>query len=78
MGNLSDKYPNGVSGHSYPEWNPDAVYSKDEMISYNGLIYKSLIDNNTNFQPDISSSEWSVYGNGTDEALTMTLGWMTK
>lgn len=45
-----------------PEWDSATEYYTDCFCSYNGIIYKSLQDNNTNNQPDISPSYWEEYG----------------
>lgn len=47
-----------------PEWDSATTYYENGFCSYNGSIYVSLIDNNTNIQPDSNTSVWSVYGTG--------------
>ena len=43
---------------------------KTVFCSYGGTIYKSLIDNNLNNQPDSSPSEWTIYGEGANRDLS--------
>ena len=44
-----------------PEWNADTDYYKNGFCSYNGLIYRSIADDNTGNQPD-NESYWELYG----------------
>ena len=73
---LSDKFPVPVSGHSYPEYNISAEYSVNDMVSYMGVIYVSVLDHNVGNVPG-GGVGWDVGGGG-DEAMVMTLGWLTK
>ena len=44
------------------EWDSATDYYTNCYCSYNGVIYKSLTDSNTNNQPDVSPVHWEVYG----------------
>lgn len=62
-----------------PEYNASQVYYTNSYCNYNGVPYKSLVDDNTGNQPDISASEWaSIYHDapltGTPTAPTPTAG----
>jgi len=41
-------------------WSNTATYSQDAAVSYNGSSYYSLINNNTNNEPDIHPAAWSL------------------
>ena len=45
-----------------PEWDSATTYYTNSYCSYNGVIYVSLSDNNTNNNPASSPTKWSVYG----------------
>lgn len=47
--------------HGVPEYDANTVYYTDCFCSYNGDIYKSIADNNTGNQPDISDTYWVNY-----------------
>ena len=51
----------GDSNMVVPDWSAIYTYSTNDMINYNGVLYKSLTDNNTNNQPDTSTTEWEEY-----------------
>lgn len=55
-------------------WNPNVVYSEDEIILYAGNIYSSRIDDNVNNQPDVSLSEWSNLTSINSVSQTVELG----
>lgn len=45
-----------------PEWDSATDYYTNNFSSYNGIIYKSLTDNNINNQPESSPENWEAYG----------------
>ena len=47
-----------------PEWDSATDYHTNGFCSYNGIIYKSLQDDNLNNQPDTSPTYWEVYTGG--------------
>lgn len=49
-----------------PEWDSDTVYYTNSFCSYNGVLYKSSSDNNSNNTPSVSSSYWSVFSGNPD------------
>ena len=49
--NFSDKVP---------DWQDTGVYIIDDIIAYNGDLYKSLIDDNVGNQPDTSPAAWEA------------------
>lgn len=54
----------GLDGGGYPIWSQPSgahdAYNKDDIVSYNGTLYRSLIDGNT-WSPDAYSDGWEVY-----------------
>lgn len=44
-----------------PEWDSGTNYFIDSFVQVSGTIYKSLIDNNLNNAPSLSSSDWQAY-----------------
>ena len=55
----------GVTEGGYPEWvqplgAPDA-YNTGDIVSYNGVLYRSVIDNNV-WAPDAYPDGWEVQG----------------
>ena len=40
------------------EWDSATPYFINSIVQYGGIFYKSLIDNNTGNEPDISTSDW--------------------
>jgi hypothetical protein len=42
----------------YPAWSAVTTYSKGQCISYSGVYYASLVNSNTNRQPDTSTTYW--------------------
>lgn len=49
-------------------WSSSATYFKDQVITFNSVAYKSLIDLNINNEPDLAPALWSVgttYSSGT-------------
>lgn len=42
------------------DWSSTATYNTGEMVKYNGSFYRSLIDNNSNIQPDTNASSWEL------------------
>lgn len=53
----------GVTEEGYPEWvqplGASDAYNTGDVVSYNGVIYKSLIDNNT-WSPDTYPAGWQI------------------
>lgn len=68
MVKLSELFPGGIK---YPEFDPDVSYGIDDMISRNGLIYVSEVDNNKGNVPESSPSEWSEYASS-DESVKVS------
>ena len=69
----------GVAGQNNVNWqgtwNAATVYAVNDAVFYLGSSYRSLVVSNTNFQPDISSAQWTLFaaGGGTGNA-TLTSG----
>lgn len=59
---------NYILQQGIPEWDSATNYYENGFCSYEGVIYKSLTDDNLNNQPDISTADWSVYGANSDYA----------
>lgn len=53
----------GVTEDGYPEWvqplGASDAYNTGDIVSYNGTLYKSVIDNNT-WSPDTYPAGWEV------------------
>lgn len=45
------------------EWDSATPYYTNSYCSYNGIVYVSLSDNNTNNNPASTPAKWAVYGN---------------
>ena len=41
-----------------PEYNTDVTYALNNMVFFNEELYKSLIDNNKGFRPDVNTDQW--------------------
>lgn len=54
----------GVTEEGYAEWvqplGASDAYNTGDIVSYNGILYKSLIDNNT-WSPEAYPAGWEVY-----------------
>lgn len=54
----------GVDEGGYPIWSQPSgahdAYNKGDIVSYNGILYRSLIDGNT-WAPDAYPDGWEVY-----------------
>ena len=54
----------GISGSGYPEWvqplGATDAYSKGDIVSYNGKLYRSLVDGNV-WNPEEYSAGWEIY-----------------
>ena len=61
---------NYILQHGVPEWDSATDYYTNCYCSYNGEIYKSLQDNNTNNQPDTSPTYWTLYGDFANKNLS--------
>ena len=53
---------NYILQQGMPEWDSATDYHTNGYCSYNGTIYKSLIDDNVGNQPDLYPTAWTVYG----------------
>lgn len=42
-------------------WSSATAYIIDSVVEYSGRIYRSLVNPNTNNQPDVSPTQWEVY-----------------
>lgn len=47
-----------------PEWDSATTYYKNGFCTYNGIIYRSILDENVNNQPDNTPGAWFEYGSG--------------
>jgi hypothetical protein len=56
--------PIGLNDDGYPVWSRPTgahdAYNKDDIVDYNGTIYKSLIDGNV-YSPDEYPQGWEVF-----------------
>ena len=56
--------PVGITEEGYPEFSQPVgasdAYSKGDIVSYNGKLYRSVIDNNV-WSPDAYPAGWEVY-----------------
>lgn len=54
----------GLTEEGYPIWSQPSgahdAYNTGDIVSYNGVLYKSLIDGNT-YSPDAYPAGWEVY-----------------
>lgn len=54
----------GLTEEGYPLWSQPSgahdAYNTGDIVSYNGVLYKSLIDGNT-WAPDAYPAGWEVY-----------------
>lgn len=54
----------GITEEGYPEWvqplGASDTYNTGDIVSYNGVLYKCLIDNNT-WSPEAYPAGWEVY-----------------
>lgn len=41
-------------------WSPGTTYSTGQSVTYNGSHFTSLINSNTNNEPDISTADWAI------------------
>lgn len=57
---LAVTYQAFVTDAVFPPWDSGAPYIVNSTASYNGVRYRSIVDNNTNHQPDTSPSFWQV------------------
>ena len=53
----------GLDSNGHPVWSQPTgshdAYNKGDIVNYNGVLYKSLIDGNT-FSPDVYPTGWEV------------------
>lgn len=60
----------GVTEDGYPEWvqplGASDAYNKGDIVSYNGVLYISLIDGNV-WAPDAYPQGWEIYTGGFSE-----------
>lgn len=63
-GTLALYKPVGVTAAGYPEWvqplGASDAYNKGDIVDYNGVLYRSLIDGNT-WAPDLYPAGWELY-----------------
>lgn len=56
--------PIGLTEEGYPVWSRPTgahdAYNKDDIVDYNGILYKSIIDGNT-YSPEEYPAGWEVY-----------------
>ena len=56
--------PIGLDDEGYPIWSQPTgahdAYNKGDIVNYNGVLYKSLIDGNV-YSPDTYPAGWAVY-----------------
>lgn len=56
----------GLDESGYPVWSQPAgahdAYNTDDIVNYNGTLYKSLIDGNV-YSPDSYPAGWATYEN---------------
>lgn len=54
----------GITEEGYPEWSQPVgssdAYNKDDIVSYKGTLYKSLIDSNV-WSPETYPAGWEQY-----------------
>lgn len=54
----------GITSDGYPEWTQPVgasdAYMTGDIVSYNGILYISLVDNNV-WSPDIYPNGWKIY-----------------
>lgn len=54
----------GLDDSGYPVWAQPTgahdAYNKGDIVNYNGVLYKSVIDGNT-YSPDVYPAGWVVY-----------------
>jgi len=41
-------------------WDPSTTFAAGDTVAYNGSYFTSLIDSNTNNEPDISTTDWVI------------------
>ena len=58
--------PLGLDSQGYPVWQQPSgahdAYQKGDIVSYNGTLYRSLVDGNV-WAPDAYTDLWEVYTN---------------
>lgn len=56
--------PIGLDKNGYPTWSQPTgahdAYNKDDIVDYNGTLYKSLVDGNV-WAPGTVANVWEVY-----------------
>lgn len=56
--------PVGVTAEGYAEWSQPVgtsdAYNTGDIVSYNGVLYRSLIDGNV-WSPDAYAAGWEIY-----------------
>lgn len=53
----------------YATWSSATTYSKNAFVDYGYHIYESLVNNNTNHQPDVSTTQWVQIGPDNTHAM---------
>ncbi|MEE1043744.1 MAG: hypothetical protein UH854_07240, partial [Clostridia bacterium] len=62
FGKVLSYQENYILQQGVPEWDSATDYHQNGFCSYNGIIYKSLTNNNLNNNPSLSTANWEVYG----------------
>lgn len=56
--------PIGINDKGYTVWSKPSgahdAYNKDDIVDYNGTLYRSLVDGNI-YSPDEYAANWEVY-----------------
>lgn len=56
--------PIGLDDSGYPVWSQPTgahdAYNKGDIVNYNGMLYRSLIDGNA-YSPDAYPAGWEIY-----------------
>ena len=62
----------GLNKEGYPVWSQPTgahdAYNAGDIVEYNGILYKSLIDGNV-YSPDVYPQGWEVYTEGEEDVL---------
>ena len=65
----------GITDEGYPEWvqpvGASDAYMAGDIVSYNGVLYQSVIDNNV-WSPDAYPAGWTEYAEGEEPYSDLT------
>lgn len=64
-----DKILSSTATEIYSAWSLSTLYNKGDKVVYGNKIYESLIDSNTNKQPDTSPTDWLDLGANNKTAM---------